>query len=54
VVRPALLTHIKYSYTRASPDAIISCNWHGFNIIEIKCLLDVNLVYIQLNNIMLI
>ena len=56
VVIPALLTHIKYSYTRASPDAIISCNCHGFNIIEItcKCLLDVNLVYIQLDNIMLL
>jgi hypothetical protein len=29
-----------------SPDAIISCNCHGFNIIEIKCLLDVKLVSI--------
>jgi predicted DNA-binding transcriptional regulator len=46
VVKPGLLTHIKYSYTRASPDAIISCNCHGFNIIEIKCLLDVKLVSI--------
>ena len=41
MARPALLTHRRYSYTRASPDAIISCNCHGFNIIEIKCLLDV-------------
>ena len=46
VVKPGLLTHIKYSYTRASPDAIISCNCHGFNIIEIKCLLGVKLVSI--------
>ena len=41
VVRPGLLTHRKYSDTRESPDAIISCNCHGFNIIEVKCLLDV-------------
>ena len=44
VDKPGLLTHRKYSYTRKSPDAIISCNCHGFNIIEIKCLLDVKLV----------
>ena len=44
VVRPGLLTHRKYSYTRASPDAIISCNCHGFNMIEIKWLLDVKLL----------
>jgi hypothetical protein len=43
VVKPGLLTHRKYSYTRESPDAIISCNGHGFNIIEMKCLLDVKL-----------
>jgi hypothetical protein len=54
VVKPGLLTHRKYSYTRASPDVIISWNCHGFNIIEIKCLWDVNLVYIQLDNIMLL
>jgi hypothetical protein len=54
VVRPGLLTHKKYSYTRESPDAIISCNCHGFNIIESKCLLDVKLVSIQLDNIMLL
>ena len=46
VIKPGLLTHIKYSYTRASPDAIVSCNCNGFNIIEIKCLLDVKLVSI--------
>jgi hypothetical protein len=44
VVKPGLLTHRKYSYTRKLPDATISCNCHGFNIIEIKCLLDVKLV----------
>jgi hypothetical protein len=38
VARPGLLTK------RESHDAIISCNCHGFNIIEIKCLLDVKLV----------
>ena len=43
VVRPGLLTHRKYSYTSESPDAIISCNCHGFNIIDVKCLLDVKL-----------
>ena len=48
VVKPGLLTHRKYSYTRASPDVIISCNCHGFNIIEVMFLLDVKLVYIQL------
>jgi hypothetical protein len=54
VVRPGLLTHRKYSYTRESPDASISCNCHGFNIIEVKFLLDVKLVSIQLDNIMLL
>jgi hypothetical protein len=44
VVKQGLLTHRKYSYTRELPDAIISCNCHGFNIIEVKCLLDVKLV----------
>ena len=44
VVRPGLLTHRKYSYTRASPDAIISCNCQGFNMIEIKWLLNVKLL----------
>ena len=44
VVRPGLLTHEKYRYIRASPDASISCDCHRFNIIEIKCLLDVTLV----------
>ena len=44
VIRPCLLTHRKYSYTRASPGAIISCNCHGFNIIENRCLLDVKRV----------
>ena len=39
VVRTGLLTHRKYPYI--SPDAIISCDCHSFNIIEIKCLLDV-------------
>ena len=43
VVRPGLLTHRKYSYIRASPDAIISCDCHSFNIIEIRFLLDVKL-----------
>jgi hypothetical protein len=40
--------HIESTYTRESPDAIISCNCHGFNIIEVKFLLDVKLVSIQL------
>ena len=44
VVRPGFLTHRKYPYIRASPDAIISCDCHSFNIIEIKCLLEVTLV----------
>ena len=44
VVKPGLLTHRKYSYTRELSDATISCNCHGFIIIEIKCLLDVKLV----------
>jgi hypothetical protein len=44
VVRPGFLTHIKYPYIMVSPDAIISCDCHSFNIIEIKCLLDVTFV----------
>ena len=44
VVKPGLLTHRKYSYTRELSDTTISCNCHGFIIIEIKCLLDVKLV----------
>ena len=44
VVNPGLLTHIKYSYTTESPDEIISWHGHGFNIIEVNCLLDVKLV----------
>ena len=56
VVRPGLLTHRMYSYIyiRVSPDAIISCDCHSFNIIEIKCLIDVTLVKVQLDNIMLL
>ena len=54
VVKPGLLTHRKYSYTRESPDAIISCNCHCFNIIEVKFLLDVNLVLNSTDNIMLL
>ena len=37
VVRPGLVTNREYPYIRALPDAIISCNCHGYNIIEIKC-----------------
>jgi hypothetical protein len=37
VVTPGLVTHRQYPYIRASPDAIISCVCHGYNIIEIKC-----------------
>ena len=37
VFRHGLVTHREYPYIRASPDAIISCNCHGYNIIEIKC-----------------
>ena len=54
VVKPGLLTHRKYSYTRELPDATISCNCHGFNLIEVRFLLDVKLVYIQLDNIMML
>jgi hypothetical protein len=45
---PRYYWHIESTYTRASPDAIISCNCHGFNIIEVKFLLDVKPVSIQL------
>jgi hypothetical protein len=34
---PGLVTHREYPYIRASSDAIISCDCHGYNIIEIKC-----------------
>lgn len=37
VARPGLVTHKKYPYIRASPDAIVNCDCHGYNIIEIKC-----------------
>ena len=37
MVTPGLVTHRKYPYIRASLDAIINCNCHGYNIFEIKC-----------------
>jgi hypothetical protein len=40
VVKPGLLTHRKYSYTRELPDAIISCNCHAIQRIKTFHILD--------------
>jgi hypothetical protein len=37
MVTPGLVTHRKYPYITAAADAIINCNCHGYNIIEVKC-----------------
>ncbi|CAC5394477.1 unnamed protein product [Mytilus coruscus] len=37
IVQPGLLVDRTYSYLRASPDAIMTCDCHGTTVIEIKC-----------------
>ncbi|CAC5357723.1 unnamed protein product [Mytilus coruscus] len=37
IVQPGLLVDRTYSYLRASPDAIMTCDCHDTTVIEIKC-----------------
>ncbi|CAG2235088.1 unnamed protein product [Mytilus edulis] len=37
IIQPGLLVDRTYSYLRASPDAIMTCDCHGTTVIEIKC-----------------